>query len=71
MKIKHALRLTALVSLLVACGDGDDTVSYNVRVTGIELVQKGGDARVEVGGLPSADGMLVQPRPTRALNRAP
>ena len=65
MKVQHALRLAVLVSLLVACSDGDDTVSYNVRVTGIELVQKGGDARVEVGGLPSADATLVQPRSGR------
>jgi hypothetical protein len=65
MKIKHALRLAALLSLLVACSDSDDTVSYDVRVTGIELVQKGGDDRVEVGGLPSANGTLVQPRPGR------
>jgi len=64
MTIKRALRLPALIVLLAAC-DSADTVSYEVQVTSVEVVPKGGNAELPVAGLPSASGTLVEPNPGR------
>lgn len=62
MRITIATRLLAMIALLAACGGSSDTVSYTVRVTAIDLVQKGGSRKLAVDGLPSQSGTLIQPR---------
>ena len=61
MRLRNAVRVVALLSLLAACSDSPDTVEYTVRVTAIEIVPKGGDEPLDVDGLPSASGSLVGP----------
>ena len=65
MRIAIAARLLALSALLVACGGASDTVTYTARITAIDAVQKGGSQPLDVDGLPSASGTLIQPRRRR------
>ena len=71
MRLKNAARFVALVLLVAACNDSSDTVEYTVQVTAIEVVQKGGDQRLDVEGLPSAFGRLVAPQQGRFPSQTP
>jgi hypothetical protein len=71
MRINNAMRFGALISLLAACSDTPGTVDYTVQVKAIEIVQKGGEARLDAAGLPSASGRLVAPNRGRYPSQAP